>query len=287
MVPHSQMHAVASQCHAGARHGVQVAQLQHLQVVSSGTHPWQAHGRPQSVDAPAWGTHATQAHMHQHVPAHGYFASQQQPRTFMGQSQPGQRVPTGTQELWTQDAAPLGLQSSNRSSYSLHSSLASQAPLARPHSAAGSCVQTSLAGPSANTSFSSPHPRSQSAPAQQRPSDRLCKQEPLHATVCQMSRPGSAGGTQVLSHAAATQGKNEPAKSAGRGLTEEQQEVVDRVLDWNDYVLVMGLPGAGKTTTIAAVVQVPPVPVLTLATCSGCLEQACSVVPSCLQKHAL
>lgn len=39
-------------------------------------------------------------------------------------------------------------------------------------------------------------------------------------------------------------------------LTCEQQEVVDRALAWDDYVLVMGLPGAGKTYTIAACVQV-------------------------------
>lgn len=42
----------------------------------------------------------------------------------------------------------------------------------------------------------------------------------------------------------------------GPALTPEQQEVVNRALAWDDYVLVMGLPGAGKTYTIAACVQV-------------------------------
>ena len=44
--------------------------------------------------------------------------------------------------------------------------------------------------------------------------------------------------------------------TSGITLTAEQQEVVDRALAWDDYILVMGLPGAGKTYTIAACVQV-------------------------------
>jgi phosphate starvation-inducible protein PhoH len=62
------------------------------------------------------------------------------------------------------------------------------------------------------------------------------------------------------SHAAAHRAQRAAASpkshSAVRALTEEQQEVVRRVMAWQDYVLVMGLPGAGKTTTIAAMVQV-------------------------------
>ena len=39
-------------------------------------------------------------------------------------------------------------------------------------------------------------------------------------------------------------------------LTAEQREVVRRVLAWDDYVLVRGLPGSGKTSTICAMAQV-------------------------------
>lgn len=54
-----------------------------------------------------------------------------------------------------------------------------------------------------------------------------------------------------------TQTRNAHIRS-GPTLTAEQQEVVDRTLAWDDYVLVMGLPGAGKTYTVAACVQVRP-----------------------------
>ena len=46
------------------------------------------------------------------------------------------------------------------------------------------------------------------------------------------------------------------AAGAHRGMTPEQCEVVRRVMAWDDYVLVQGLPGSGKTTTISAVAQV-------------------------------
>jgi hypothetical protein len=49
-----------------------------------------------------------------------------------------------------------------------------------------------------------------------------------------------------------------PAMAA---LTAEQREVVKRVLAWDDYVLVMGFPGTGKTSTICALALVPPFPV--------------------------
>lgn len=62
-----------------------------------------------------------------------------------------------------------------------------------------------------------------------------------------------------------TQGRRAHTKS-GPTLTAEQQQVVDRALAWDDYVLVMGLPGAGKTYTIAACVQV-------------CMHEHNSVVP--------
>eukprot|EP00892_Ulva_mutabilis_P005316 jgi/Ulvmu1/3156/UM015_0196.1 len=51
------------------------------------------------------------------------------------------------------------------------------------------------------------------------------------------------------------QGSAQPCTGPPVQLTAEQQEVVDRALAWDDYVLVMGLPGAGKTYTIAACVQ--------------------------------
>ena len=43
---------------------------------------------------------------------------------------------------------------------------------------------------------------------------------------------------------------------AGRqqGMNEEQEEALERVLGAEDYVLLLGMPGTGKTTTIAAIV---------------------------------
>jgi hypothetical protein len=44
--------------------------------------------------------------------------------------------------------------------------------------------------------------------------------------------------------------------AAATSLTTEQREVVQRVLAWDDYLIVTGLPGAGKTSTICALAQV-------------------------------
>lgn len=46
------------------------------------------------------------------------------------------------------------------------------------------------------------------------------------------------------------------AQANSTALTSEQREVLARVLGWDDYVLVRGLPGAGKTSTICALAQV-------------------------------
>jgi DNA replication ATP-dependent helicase Dna2 len=40
------------------------------------------------------------------------------------------------------------------------------------------------------------------------------------------------------------------------GMNSEQYEAVQRVLASQDYTLVLGMPGAGKTTTIVSMVQV-------------------------------
>jgi hypothetical protein len=40
------------------------------------------------------------------------------------------------------------------------------------------------------------------------------------------------------------------------GMNSEQYEAVQRVLGAQDYTLVLGMPGAGKTTTIVSMVQV-------------------------------
>lgn len=42
------------------------------------------------------------------------------------------------------------------------------------------------------------------------------------------------------------------------GMNSEQYEAVQRVLGAQDYTLVLGMPGAGKTTTIVSMVQVRP-----------------------------
>lgn len=42
------------------------------------------------------------------------------------------------------------------------------------------------------------------------------------------------------------------------GMNSEQHAAVQRVLCARDYTLVLGMPGAGKTTTIVSMVQVGP-----------------------------
>ena len=39
-------------------------------------------------------------------------------------------------------------------------------------------------------------------------------------------------------------------------LTSEQREVVRRVIAWDDYTVVVGMPGAGKTTTVVTLILV-------------------------------
>jgi DNA replication ATP-dependent helicase Dna2 len=50
----------------------------------------------------------------------------------------------------------------------------------------------------------------------------------------------------------------DPAAAAGPplpGLNPEQEVAVQRVLAARDYALVLGMPGAGKTTTVVAMVR--------------------------------
>ena len=65
----------------------------------------------------------------------------------------------------------------------------------------------------------------------------------------------ATGGPQ-RSQGAATQTEARSADELLAALTGEQREVVRRVLAWDDYVLCMGLPGSGKTSTICALAQV-------------------------------
>lgn len=252
ILPHSQMHA-------GSRQSAPQVHSQHQQLqFPPDTQQWQAHRRPHSVSAPAWGSHGAQTHMQQQFHAQGYMPSQQQPGAFMGRSQPAQRLAIGTPFRGGMQQAPASLMPSGH----MVSEMAAGNSGVRPHSAAGS-AQTNLSGSSAHTNYNTANPRSHSAPAHQRFNNQAQADQPVHAPASQtVARPGSAQGTQTWSRQAsvATQEKEEqaaqPGKPAGRDLTEEQQAVVSRVMDWNDYVLVMGLPGAGKTTTIAAIVQV-------------------------------
>jgi hypothetical protein len=72
---------------------------------------------------------------------------------------------------------------------------------------------------------------------------------------------GPENAAQESQHTRQAAGHVDTSSSSGRlaaaqSLTSEQREVVRRVLSWDDYVLVSGLPGAGKTSTICALAQV-------------------------------
>lgn len=66
----------------------------------------------------------------------------------------------------------------------------------------------------------------------------------------------AAGAAQPASGGKPSQGSQAALGLAAAELTAEQRDVLRRVLAWDDYVLVMGLPGSGKTSTICALAQV-------------------------------
>lgn len=45
-------------------------------------------------------------------------------------------------------------------------------------------------------------------------------------------------------------------QAAAKGLNQSQREAIKKVLDAEDYALILGMPGSGKTTVIAAIIKV-------------------------------
>lgn len=208
------------------------------------------------LNGASWSSNANNFQAQQHFEAQGYRPSQQA-TPFMQTSRPANlnshtpHVSAGAvPQHGVMGARPSGNVMDAPAGRPMAGHLASSSSCSAPRPSAPASCFHAHAGRSATQIAKAPGIRSQSAPAEFRALLQEGSSQMLHNTSTFSQKVPSAGAQHPKGQAL---NANVSDKS---GLTEEQQVVVDRVLDWNDYVLVMGLPGAGKTTTIAAIVEV-------------------------------